>query len=83
MSNIAHDKLLHFFWGSLIAFPLIYLFNIHGFILSLIIFLAKEIIYDKLMGKGNPEILDFIFSCIPSILFIIIKNTQCTELVNI
>ena len=83
MSNIPHDKLLHFFWGSLISFPLIYIFDIYGFILSLIIFAAKEIIYDKCMGKGNPEVLDFIFSSIPAVLYIIIKDTQWIELVNI
>jgi len=83
MSNIPHGKLLHFFWGSLISFPLIYIFDIYGFILSLIIFAAKEIIYDKCMGKGNPEVLDFIFSSIPAVLYIIIKDTQWIELVNI
>ena len=83
MNNIPQDKLLHFFWGSLISFPLIYIFDIYGLLLSLIIFAAKEIIYDKYMSKGNPEILDFIFSSIPAVLYIIIKDTQWIELVSI
>ena len=83
MSNIAHDKLLHFFWGSLASFPLIYIFDIYGFILSLVLFGAKEIIYDKCMSKGNPEVFDFVFSSIPAVLYIILKNTQWIELVSI
>ena len=83
MNNIPQDKLLHFFWGSLISFPLIYIFDIYGLLLSLIIFAAKEIIYDKCMSKGNPEVLDFVFSSIPAVLYIILKNTQWIELASI
>ena len=73
LSNIKHDKLLHFFYGAIISFPLILFFGITGFIIANIIFLAKEIIYDKWMGSGNPDAVDFIYSTIPSILFLIIK----------
>ena len=35
------------------------------------------------MSKGNPEVLDFVFSSIPAVLYIIIKDTQWIELVSI
>ena len=73
LSNIQHDKLLHFLYGTLISFPLIFFFNITGFIISSIIFAAKEIIYDKILKRGNPEIIDFLYSLAPAILFLIMK----------
>jgi len=71
---IAKDKLLHFIVGSFISFPLILLFNYYGLIISILIFAAKEIIYDYALGKGNMEVLDFVYSCVPAIKFIILYN---------
>jgi hypothetical protein len=73
LTKIPKDKLLHFFLGSLISFPLILLFGFYGFLISIIIFAGKEIIWDKIFKKGTPEIMDFIYSIIPAIMFIIIK----------
>jgi hypothetical protein len=73
MNKIPNDKLLHFFWGAISAFPLIYLFSIYGFIFSLTLYGAKEIIYDWRMGKGNPEFLDFVYSSVPAIFYLILK----------
>ena len=73
-SETPRDKLLHFIYGTFISFFLIALFSEIGFLISIVIFLAKEIIYDKLMKKGTPEINDFVYSTIPAILFIIMKN---------
>ena len=73
MKMVPHDKLLHFFWGGISAFPLIYVYSIHGFIFSVTLYAGKEIIYDWLMGKGNPEFMDFIYSSIPAVFYIILK----------
>ncbi len=73
LSNIPHDKLLHFLYGTLISFPLIFFFNITGFIISITIFATKEIIHDKILKRGNPEVMDFLYSLIPAILFLIMK----------
>ena len=62
MNKIPNDKLLHFFWGGISAFPLIYLFSIYGFIFSLTLYAAKEICYDWRMGKGKPVFLEFVCS---------------------
>ena len=73
ISNIAKDKLLHFFWGAVISFCLILAFNITGIILSLVIPAIKELYYDKYLGKGNCDIYDYIYSVIPTIMIVIIK----------
>lgn len=74
LTNIAKDKLLHFFWGAVMSFCLICMFDIIGFVISLIIPAVKEIYYDKYLGKGNCEFMDYIYSIIPTIMFILIKH---------
>ena len=55
LSNIQKDKLLHFFWGSILSFILILYFGIVGMIIALIIPAVKELYYDKYLGKGCCE----------------------------
>jgi len=70
--NIPQDKLLHFFYGTIISFIGVLIFGIKGLWITVLIAAVKELIYDKLMNKGNCDILDFIFTCIPCVLFLII-----------
>ena len=70
--NIPQDKLLHFFYGTIISFLSVLIFGLKGLWITVIIAASKELIYDKLMKKGNCEIMDFIFTCIPCIMFLII-----------
>ena len=70
--NIPQDKLLHFFYGTIISFIAVLIFSIKGLWITVVIAAAKELIYDKLMKKGNCDILDFVFTCIPCIMFLII-----------
>ena len=70
--NIAKDKLLHFFYGSIISFISILFFGIQGLWITVVIAAAKEIVYDGLMKKGNVDIYDFIFTCIPCFMYLII-----------
>jgi hypothetical protein len=73
-SNLQQDKLLHFFYGALISFPLIVFFDNIGFLISLVIFAAKEVIYDKIVIKGKPDMMDFLYSALPAVMFLILKN---------
>jgi len=73
LSNIDKDKLLHFFWGTIMSFCLIWMFNITGLIISLIIPAIKELYYDKYLGKGKCEFMDYIYSIAPTIMITIIK----------
>ena len=70
--NIAKDKLLHFFYGSIISFVSILFFGIHGLWITVVIAAVKEIVYDGLMRKGTVDIYDFIFTCIPCLMYLII-----------
>ena len=73
MSIIDKDKLLHFFWGSIMSFCLTIVLGNIGIIMSLIIPAIKELYYDKYLGKGNCDIHDYLFSIYPTIMIIIIK----------
>ena len=75
-SNIQKDKLLHFFYGTILSFLFIIVFGIKGLLIVVVIAAAKELIYDWYMGKGNAEFNDFVFTCIPVIMFLILKYNE-------
>lgn len=70
--NIQKDKLLHYFYGSIIAFPLVFLFGFYGVVITLLIASVKEVVYDKLLKRGTFEILDIVYTTLPSLLFYLI-----------
>jgi hypothetical protein len=72
--SINKDKLLHFFYGSIISFLSIVIFGINGLWINVVIAAAKEIVYDGLMKKGTVDFYDFIFTCIPSLMYLILYN---------
>ena len=74
INSIAIDKKDHVLLGLIIGFPLVLLFGNIGGLIALILVAAKELIYDKLFKKGNPEWLDFIASAIPIIMLMIVDN---------
>ncbi len=74
LSNVPQDKLLHFFYGTLIAAPLVAFTNpliSSAFVMMLAIF--KEL-YDDLSGKGNIEVMDVVFTIAPVIIINIVKH---------
>lgn len=62
------DKLNHFFYATIMAFVLINLFKNKGLIISIVIIVSKELIYDGLLNLGDVEFLDFIYGLIPIIM---------------
>jgi len=65
------DKLLHFFYGSIILHLSMVLFNPYiSIAIVAVIGGAKELIYDKYMNKGNCEWLDFIYTIAPCFLYL-------------
>ena len=73
LANIQKDKLLHFFYGTILSFFLIIYFGIVGMIIALIIPAVKELYYDKYLGKGNCEWADYFYSIAPTILLAIMR----------
>ena len=70
--DIGKDKLAHFFSASLLLFVLLLFLN-DAIAISVVLITAasKELINDKLLKKGNPETLDFIYSSLPCLFYII------------
>lgn len=76
--KIAQDKKLHFVVSTFISIVIIGIADILnisvwlGFSLVVLILALKEIVYDKLMGKGTPEWMDFVYGLIPAVLILIL-----------
>ena len=73
LGNIQKDKLLHFFYGTILSFILIFYFEIVGMIIALIIPAVKELYYDKYLGKGNCEWADYFYTVAPTIMLVIMS----------
>ncbi len=83
IDSIAQDKKDHVLLGMFIGYPLMILgfvidqvFNVDfmlvlGAIAGIILVGLKELIHDWYLGKGNPELADFLYSALP-ILFSLI-----------
>lgn len=68
LANIPHDKLLHFFYGTLMAAPLVaFTSPLISLAAIIVIALGKEL-YDDLSGKGNIEVMDVVFTIAPVII---------------
>lgn len=86
IDSIAQDKKDHILLGVLIGYPLMIIgfvidqmFNIDfmlvsGGVIAIILVGLKELIHDFYLGKGRPELADFLYSAVP-ILFPLIANT--------
>lgn len=72
LSNIPQDKLLHFFYGAWISFISLLLLGLLGLLIPVIVAAGKEIIYDKIMNKGAFEIVDFIYTVVPTIMLYLV-----------
>lgn len=76
---IAKDKLLHFFFGfvitwiSCIILMYVKMPTIYGLLLSVVVGAAKEIVWDKILGKGKMEAMDFVFTCIGGIIAFMVQ----------
>lgn len=78
LSKITKDKLLHFFYGSVLGFIFVLPFSWFGIMLTLQIAVVKEcidfIFYDNdgRYYKAKEGLLDILYTTMPSILFYII-----------
>jgi hypothetical protein len=74
LTDIKHDKLLHFFYGTIISFIGVGIFGLWGLLLTVIIGAWKELVYDK--KHGTPDIWDFLWTILPAIMFVILYILQ-------
>jgi hypothetical protein len=79
LAQIPNDLLLHFFYGTILSFPLVALFNLWGIAFVLLIAYGKEIIDFIIKDSSGNEynfkrsIPDVIFTIAPAVLFYLIK----------
>ena len=73
IDSLAIDKKDHVLLGVIIGFPLVLLLGFYGGLISIFLISAKEVVYDWIFKKGNPEWLDFIASAAPILMFMILK----------
>jgi hypothetical protein len=74
ISSIRTDHKAHLIVGVLTGFPMVLLFGNIGGLIAIIIYGLKELIYDKLLGKGQMEFLDWWYTCIPVLQLLVIHN---------
>ena len=74
LTEIKHDKLLHFFYGTVISFIGVAIFGLHGLWFTVVIAGWKELVYDK--KYGTPDVWDFIWTTLPALMFIILHIIQ-------
>ena len=74
LALIPTDKLLHFFYGSIIATPLvIWGTTIQAIGFMIFISIGKEII-DAKMRFSPPNVIDALFTFLPTLLLLAVKN---------
>ena len=74
ISSIRTDHKAHLIVGVLSGFPMVLLFGNIGGLIAIIIYALKEVVYDKVLGKGNMEFLDWLYSSIPVFQLLVIHN---------
>lgn len=73
MALVPTDKLLHFFYGSIIATPLvIYGTTIEAIGFMIFVSIGKEIV-DAKMRFSTPNVLDAVFTFVPTLLLLAVK----------
>jgi hypothetical protein len=59
LSKLPHDKAQHIIGGLLIFYAVAFLTSpLIGLGVSCVVGILKEVIYDKIMGKGHPDAWD-------------------------
>ncbi len=76
LTEIQQDKLLHFFYGTIISFIGMGVFGLSGLLFTLVAAAWKELFYDWYLGYGNPDIWDFNWTMAPALMFIMLYAIQ-------
>ena len=74
IESIRGDHKAHLIVGVLSGFPMVLLFGNIGGLIAIIIYALKEVVYDKVLGRGDMEFLDWLYSSIPVFQLLVIHN---------
>ena len=79
ISSIREDHKAHLILGVLTGFPMVIVFGNIGGIVAIASYALKEILHDKILGKGNIEFLDWWWNSVPVFFYLAIHNfARCT-----
>tara|TARA_R100000781_G_scaffold114953_2_gene88064 strand:+ start:18706 stop:18957 length:252 start_codon:yes stop_codon:yes gene_type:complete len=73
LAQLQHDKLLHFFYGTVISFIGMGVFGLNGLWFTVAIAAWKELAYDWYLEGGKPDVWDFLWTILPAGMFIILN----------
>ena len=73
LSDIHKDKLLHFFYASILSAICININIAWGSVFCVFVFAVKEIVYDGFLEKGEMSWGDFFYGLLPLSLTILTK----------
>ena len=70
LSLIPKDKLLHYFYGSILSFTLFAMFNYEAMLVLVLSFAITKELVDKKFGTSNilEHFVDILFTVLPAIL---------------
>jgi len=71
LSRIQHDKLLHFFYGTLLSFIGVGLWGLSGLWITVVIAALKE--FGDWYVAGKPDIMDFLWTILPAAMFVLLN----------
>jgi len=73
MASVPNDKLLHFFYGSIIATPLVvWGTTIEAVGFMIFVSILKEVV-DAKMRFSTPNVMDALFTFLPTLLLLAVK----------
>jgi hypothetical protein len=72
--NIRADHKAHLILGVLTGFPMVLFFGNVGGLIAITLYALKELVHDKIQGKGKAEFLDWWWNSIPVFQYLIIHN---------
>ena len=72
--NIRADHKAHFILGAITGFPLVLLFGNIGGLIALMLYALKEIVHDRILGKGEMDFFDWWWNSIPVFQYLILYN---------
>jgi ABC-type bacteriocin/lantibiotic exporter with double-glycine peptidase domain len=72
-SKVPHDKLAHFFSGSVLFVLLNFFFiDLTSAVLVLIAAVSKELVWDGIMKQGTVDVVDALFTFMPVIFYFVV-----------
>lgn len=74
---LSYDKCLHFIVGVLLASVLVHFLSpLSVLLVSLLIGVSKEVIWDMMMKRGSLEIMDVVYQIAGTLLILLINITN-------